>query len=51
MTAAGKVAVGDVGAMENQEKINAICRVIDLLRITHPPTSGKLLQKHNKLTS
>jgi hypothetical protein len=45
MTAGGKVAGEDAGAVENQGRIRAICRVIDLLRITHPPTSGRLLTK------
>jgi hypothetical protein len=43
MTAGGKVAVED--AVEDPGRIRAICRVIDLLRITHPPTSGRLLKK------
>jgi hypothetical protein len=45
MTAEGKVAVGDV--VEDQEKINVMCRVIDLLRITHPPTSSRFLTNTN----
>jgi hypothetical protein len=49
MTAGGKVAVEDAGAVEDPERIRAICRGIDPLRITHPPTSGRLSTK--KLTS
>jgi hypothetical protein len=45
MTAAGKVAAEDAGAVEDPGRIRAIRRVIDLLRITHPPTSGRLLTK------
>jgi hypothetical protein len=45
MTAGGKVAVEDAGAVEDPGRIRAICRGIDLLRITHPPTSGKLQVK------
>jgi hypothetical protein len=45
MTAGGKVVVEDAGAVEDQGKIRAICRIIDLLRITHPPTSGSLPTK------
>jgi len=45
MKAEGKVAVEDAAAVEDPGRIRAICRVIDLLRITHPPTSGRLLTK------
>ena len=45
MTAEGRVAVEDAVEVEDPEKIRAICRLIDLLRITHPPTSGELLAK------
>jgi hypothetical protein len=45
MTAGVKVAVEDAGAVEDPGRIRAICRVIDLLRITHPPASGRLLTK------
>ena len=40
MTAGGKVAAEDAGAVEDPGKISAIFRVIDLLRITHPPAGG-----------
>jgi len=43
MTAGDKVAVEDVGTVEDQGRIDAIGRGIDLLRITHPPTSVRLL--------
>jgi hypothetical protein len=33
--------------VEDQEKINVICKVIDLLRITHPPTSSRFLTNTN----
>jgi hypothetical protein len=46
MTAEGKVAVEDAGTVEDQGRIRAICRVIDLLRIAHPPTSGRLSTKN-----
>jgi hypothetical protein len=49
MTAEGKVAVEDAVEVENQGKTRAICRLIDLLRPVHPPTSGRLSTK--KLTS
>jgi hypothetical protein len=49
MTAEGKVAVEDAVEVEDPEKIRAICRGIDPLRITHPPTSGELSTE--KLTS
>jgi hypothetical protein len=45
MTAGGKVAAEDAGAVEDPGRIRAICRVIDLLRLKHPPTSGRLLTK------
>jgi hypothetical protein len=45
MTAEGKVAVEDAVEVENPGKTRAIRRAIDLLRITHPPTSGELLTK------
>jgi hypothetical protein len=50
MTAGDKVAVEDVVAVEDPGKIRAIRRVIDLLRITPPPTSGRLPTKR-ELTS
>jgi hypothetical protein len=49
MTAEGKVAVEDAVEVEDPEKIRAICRSIDLLRITHPPTSDRPSTK--KVTS
>jgi hypothetical protein len=45
MTAGDKVVVEDVGAVEDPGRIDAIGRGIDLLRITHPPTSVRLLGK------
>jgi hypothetical protein len=45
MTAGDKVAVEDVGAVEDPGRIDAIGRGIDLLRITHPLTSIGLLAK------
>jgi hypothetical protein len=45
MIAGGKAAVEDAGAVEDPVRISAICRVIDLLRITHPSASGRLLTK------
>jgi hypothetical protein len=45
VTVGDKVAVEDAGAVEDTGKIRAIRRAIDQLRITHPPTSGKLLTK------
>jgi hypothetical protein len=45
MTAGDKVAVEDVGAVEDQGRIDAIGRGIDLLRITHPLTSVRFLAK------
>jgi hypothetical protein len=45
MTAGDKVAVEDVGTVEEPGRIDAIGRGIDLLRITHPPTSIGLLAK------
>jgi hypothetical protein len=45
MTAGVKVAVEDAGAVEDPGRISAIGRGIDLLRITHPPTSGRLLKE------
>jgi len=45
MTAGGKVAVEDAGTVEDPGRIRAFGRGIDLLRITHPPTSGRLLKK------
>jgi hypothetical protein len=41
MTAGDKVE--DVGAVEDQGRIEAIGRAIDVLRITHPLTSIELL--------
>jgi hypothetical protein len=43
MTAGDKVAVEDVGAVEDQGRIDAIGRGFDLLRFTRPPTSVRLL--------
>jgi hypothetical protein len=45
MTAGGKVVVEDAGAVDDPGRIRAIGRGIELLRITHPPTSGRLLTK------
>jgi hypothetical protein len=45
MIAGGKVAVEDAGAVEDQGRIRASRRVIDLLRIKHPPASSVLLTK------
>jgi hypothetical protein len=45
MTAGDKVAVEDVGAVEDPGRIDAIGKGIDLLRITHPLTSIGLLAK------
>jgi hypothetical protein len=45
MTAEGKVAVEDAVGVENPGRNRAIHRAIDPLRITHPPTSGRLLTK------
>jgi hypothetical protein len=46
MTAGGKVAVEDAGAVEEKAvRIRATFRIIDLLRTTHPPTSGRLPTK------
>jgi hypothetical protein len=46
MTAGGKVAVEDAGAVEERAvRIRAIFRAIVLLRTTHPPTSGRLPTK------
>jgi hypothetical protein len=45
MTAGGKVAAEDAGAVEGPGRIRANCRVIDLLRLTHPPTNGRLQTK------
>ena len=45
MTAKDKVAVEDAGVVEGQGKSSAICKVIDLPPITHPPTSDRLLTK------
>jgi hypothetical protein len=45
MTAGDKVAVEDVGAVEDPGRIDAIGRGIDLLQITHPLTSIGLLAK------
>jgi hypothetical protein len=42
MTAADTVAVEDAGAVEKAVRIKATGRGIDLPRITHPPTSGRL---------
>jgi hypothetical protein len=42
MTAGGKVAGEDADAVEDPGRIRAICRDVDLLRITHPPPSGRL---------
>jgi hypothetical protein len=44
MTAGVKVAVEDAVAVEDLGRISAIGRGIDLLRITHPPTSGRPLK-------
>jgi hypothetical protein len=41
----GTVAVETAGTVEDPRTIKAIGRGIDLLRITHPPTSGRLLAK------
>jgi hypothetical protein len=37
--------VETAGTVEDPRRIKALCRGIDLLRITHPPTSGRLLGK------
>jgi hypothetical protein len=50
MTAGDKVAVEDVGAVEDPGRIDAIGRGIDLLRIKHPLTSIGL-QAKKMLTS
>ena len=45
MTAGDKVAVEDVGAVEDQGRIDAIGRGIDLLRFTHSTVSDTLSAK------
>src|SRR5215212_1178972 len=47
MTAGAKVA----GVVEDPGRIRANCRVIDLLRLTHPPTNGRLRNENRELTS
>jgi len=41
MTAEGRVAVEDAVEVEDPEKIRAICRLIDLLRITRQAFNEK----------
>lgn len=51
MTAGGKVAAEDAGVVEDPGRIRANCRVIYLLRLTHPPKNGRLRNKNKELTN